>query len=62
MCVLVLCSTVVTLHLGESGGVGAVVEVSGGVAVVRDTASTTTAPGKSLTNKLVEHLAKEFYM
>lgn len=56
------CSLVVTVHLGESGGVGGVVEVSGGMAVVKDTTTFTTAPGKMLTNKLVEHLAKEFYM
>uniref|UniRef100_A0A2P2I1X1 Heat shock 70 kDa protein 14-like n=1 Tax=Hirondellea gigas TaxID=1518452 RepID=A0A2P2I1X1_9CRUS len=53
---------VLSLHLGESGGVGGVLEVSGGMVTVRDTTTTATAPGVTLTNKLVEYLAKEFYM
>lgn len=52
---------VVTLHLGESGGVGGVVEISGGMATVRDTVTTVTSLGSTLTNKLVDYLAKEFY-
>ncbi|XP_018019096.1 heat shock 70 kDa protein 14, partial [Hyalella azteca] len=52
---------VVTLHLGESGGQGSLVEISGGVATVKDSTRSSSAPGSSLTNKLVEHLAKEFY-
>jgi len=52
---------ILTLHLGESGGSASLVRVAGGVATLKDTTALDTAPGRSVTKKLVEHLAKEFY-
>ncbi|KAF2366407.1 Heat shock protein 70 family [Trinorchestia longiramus] len=52
---------VMTLHLGESGGQGSLVEIGGGIATVRDSTHSKFPPGSAITNKLVEHLAKEFY-
>jgi len=55
-------SYIVVLHCGGITVTGSVVEVSGGLASLKETITTSAVAGDTLTNLIVKHLAKEFYM
>lgn len=55
-------SYIVVLHCGGTTITGSVLEVSGGLASLKETITTSAVAGDALTNLLVKHLAKEFYM
>ncbi|CAL4091065.1 unnamed protein product, partial [Meganyctiphanes norvegica] len=55
-------SYIVVLHGGGTTVTGSVLEVSGGLASLKETITTSAVAGDSLTNLIVKHLAKEFYM
>ncbi|XP_042224197.1 heat shock 70 kDa protein 14-like [Homarus americanus] len=52
---------VVVLHCGGTTVVGSVVEVAGGLVTVKESITSSTVAGDSLTSVLVQHFAKEFY-
>ena len=56
-----LSTLVLTIHMGETSNVAALLEINGGLCTVRDTAYSDDKPGVSITNLLVEMLAKDFY-
>ena len=49
------------LHCGGTTVVGSVVEIAGGLLTVRESITSSSVAGDSLTNVLVQHFAKEFY-
>jgi len=51
---------VLHLHLGASSGTASLLEVSGGVATVRDSAPLNPPPGDTITGVLAEHIARMF--
>ncbi|KAG0710744.1 Heat shock protein 14 [Chionoecetes opilio] len=51
----------VVLHCGGTTVVGSVVEIAGGLLTVKESITSSTVAGNSLTNLLVQHFAKEFY-
>lgn len=55
-------SYIVVLHCGGTTVTGSVLEVSGGLASLKETITTSAVAGDGLTDLLVKHLAKEFYM
>ncbi|XP_066941433.1 heat shock 70 kDa protein 14-like isoform X4 [Macrobrachium rosenbergii] len=52
---------VVVLHGGGTTVVGSLVEVAGGMLTLRESISSSTVAGDTLTELLVKHFAKEFY-
>lgn len=55
------CRYVVVLHCGGTTVVGSVVEIAGGLLTVKESITSSSVAGDSLTNVLVQHFAKEFY-
>jgi len=55
-------SYIVVLHSGGTTVTGSVLEISGGLASLKETITTSAVAGDTLTNLIVKHLAKEFYM
>ncbi|KAK4313888.1 hypothetical protein Pmani_014820 [Petrolisthes manimaculis] len=52
---------VVVVHCGGTTVSGAVLEVAGGLVTTRESITTTTTAGDTITQVLVQHFAKEFY-
>lgn len=53
---------VVVLHCGGTTVVASVVEIAGGLLTLKESNTSSSVAGDSLTNVLVQHFAKEFYM
>lgn len=55
------CRFAVVLHCGGTTVVASVVEIAGGLLTVKESITSSSVAGDSLTNVLVQHFAKEFY-
>lgn len=59
--IIFLTRQVVVLHCGGTTIVGSVVEIAGGLVSVKESITSSSVAGDSLTDLLVQHFAKEFY-